>query len=80
MKYMFPALSHWMPSWDVRGITFWCTNSAPALAASDGAPMMPGASMGFLNSNRRPYGLVEQPAAAVHQLSSAVTNVPQGVQ
>src|SRR5512139_50998 len=40
---------------------------------------MPGAVRGFLSSNKRPYGLVA-PAGAVLQLSSAVMNVPQGVQ
>src|SRR5689334_3680231 len=41
--------------------------------------MIPGASIGFFNSNKRPYGEVD-PAAAVSQDSSAVINVPQGVQ
>lgn len=40
---------------------------------------MAGAVSGFLSSNSRPYGLVE-PAAAVVQDSSAVMNVPHGVQ
>ena len=32
MKYMLPALSNWMPSCDVRGITFWCTHLGAVVA------------------------------------------------
>ena len=54
MKYMLPALSNWMPSCDVRGITFWWTNSAPSLLVSVSGSVIAGAVVGFLSSNRRP--------------------------
>lgn len=72
MKYMWPALSNWMPSCDVRGITFWCTKSAPSLLAGVTGPVMTGAVVGFFSSNSRPYGLVLHPFGSEHQDSSAV--------
>jgi hypothetical protein len=50
MTYMFPASSNWMPSCDVRGITFWCTISAPSLLVGVNGPVIPGAVVGFFNS------------------------------
>src|SRR5262245_1850528 len=69
-----------MPSCATRGMMFWWTKSALTLLAAVNGLKIGGASIGFLSSNKRPYGLVVQPAAAVHQLSSAVMNVPHGVQ
>src|SRR5262245_36336211 len=80
MKYMLPAPSNWMPSCDVRGITFWWTNSAPSLLVSVSGSVIAGAVIGFLSSNRRPYGLMVHPAAPEHHDSSAVMYVPHGVQ
>ena len=42
MKYMFPALSNWMPSWDTRGTTLRWTISAPALLRAFTGPTIAG--------------------------------------
>jgi hypothetical protein len=43
-------------------------------------PVIPGAVVGFFSSYRRPKGLLVQPVGSVHHDSSAVMNVPHGVQ